>query len=307
MAPFTVDDIGDQTARTAVVTGANSGLGLETSAALAAHGADVVMASRSAERLAAAASEIRRRHPGASVSTITLDLASLESVRAAAEEILATHEHLDLLVDNAGVMAIPRATTADGFEMQFGTNHLGHFALTGLLLPAMVNVGGSRVVALTSQARHIGRIDFDDLHGRRRYGRWKAYSQSKLANLIFVEELERRLRAARAATIAVAAHPGYAATNLQSGSTWLQERAYQIGNALFAQSASAGALPSLYAAVAPGVAGGQLFGPDEMGGSRGHPRRARVEKRALDPNVGRRLWDVSVEETGVDYAVLAVR
>jgi len=307
MAPFTVEDIDDQSGRTAVVTGANSGLGLETSTALAAHGAHVVMASRSPERLTAAASEVRRRHRAASVSTITLDLASLESVSTAAAEILAAHDRLDLLVDNAGVMAIPPATTADGFEMQFGTNHLGHFALTGLLLPAMVTVAGSRVVALTSLARRIGRIDFDDLHGRRRYGRWKAYSQSKLANLVFVEELERRLRAARAATIAVAAHPGYAATNLQSGSTWLQERTYQIGNALFAQSASAGALPSLYAAVAPGVAGGELFGPDKMGGSRGHPRRDRIEKRALDREVARRLWDVSVEETGVDYAFLAAR
>jgi NAD(P)-dependent dehydrogenase (short-subunit alcohol dehydrogenase family) len=307
MAPFTVDDIEDQTGRTAVVTGANSGLGLEASAALAAHGAHVVMASRSPERLGEAASEVRRRHPGASVSTVTLDLASLESVRAAAAEILAARERLDLLIDNAGVMAIPAATTADGFEMQFGTNHLGHFALTGLLLPAMLDVAGSRVVAVTSQARHIGRIDFDDLHGRRRYGRWKAYSQSKLANLLFVVELERRLRAARAETIAVAAHPGYAATNLQRSSSWIEERMYQIGNALFAQSASAGALPCLYAAVAPGVAGGQLFGPDKMGGSRGNPRRDRIEKRALDPKVAARLWDVSVAETGVDYAFLAAR
>ena len=205
------------------------------------------------------------------MATVTLDLASLQSVREAAAEILADHERLDLLIDNAGVMAIPRGETQDGFEMQFGTNHLGHFALTGLLLPAMLDVAGSRVVVVTSLARLIGRIDFGDLHGRRRYGRWKAYAQSKLANLVFVEELQRRLQAAHAATIAVAAHPGYAATNLQRPSNPLQRVYYQVGNSFFAQSAAAGALPILYAAVAPGVAGGELFGPDKMGGSRGAP------------------------------------
>jgi NAD(P)-dependent dehydrogenase (short-subunit alcohol dehydrogenase family) len=263
-----------------------------------------LMASRSPERLEAAASEVRSRHSGASVETVGLDLASLRSVRAAAAAILAAHDRLDLLIDNAGVMAIPHAETEDGFEMQFGTNHLGHFALTGLLLPAMLDVAGNRVVAVTSQVRRVGRIDFDDLHGRRRYGRWKAYAQSKLANLLFVEELERRLRAAQAATIAVAAHPGYAATNLQTASTRLQQIAYQIGNAAFAQPARAGALPLLYAAVAPGVSGGELFGPDKMGGTRGSPRRDNIEARALDPQVSRRLWAVSVEQTGVDYALL---
>ncbi len=304
VAPFRTEQVEDQSGRIVVVTGANSGIGLETSAVLAGRRAQVVMAARNPGRLAAAAVEVRRRHPGASVRTVVLDLASLESVRAAAVEILAGCEKLDLLIDNAGVMAIPRAETEDGFEMQFGTNHLGHFALTGLLLPAMVQVAGSRVVAVTSQVRRTGRIDFDDLHGRRRYGRWKAYAQSKLANLLFVEELERRLRAAEAATIAVAAHPGYAATNLQSGSTWLQGAAYQIGNAVFAQTAADGALPSLYAATAPGVGGGELFGPDKMGGMRGSPRREKLEKRALDEAVARRLWDVSARETGVDYAIL---
>jgi NAD(P)-dependent dehydrogenase (short-subunit alcohol dehydrogenase family) len=305
MDRWTADDIPDLSGRTAVVTGANSGLGLETAAALAAHGALVVMASRNTDRLQAAMSEVRRRHRDAEVKPVILDLASLASVRAAASSILGTHPKLDLLVDNAGVMAIPRAETADGFEMQFGTNYLGHFALTGLLLPAMLGTPGSRIVVVTSQVRRVGRVDFDDLHGRKRYGRWKAYAQSKFADLIFTVELGRRLRAARAETIAVAAHPGYAATNLQSGTSWFQNTYYSIGNTLFAQPAYAGAWPSLYAATAAGVHDAELYGPGQAGGIRGYPKRDRVESRALDPDVGRRLWEVSVEATGIHYDAIS--
>ena len=236
MPRWTAEDIPDQSGRTAVVTGANSGLGLETAAALAAHGATVVMASRNIDRLQTAVTEVRHRHPAAEVVPVILDLASLASIREAAGQILANHPSIDLLFDNAGVMAIPRAETADGFEMQFGTNYLGHFALTGLLLPAIISTPGSRIVAVTSQARRIGRIDFEDLHGRARYGRWAAYGQSKLADLIFALELGRRLRAAEAEAIAVAAHPGYAATNLQTATAPLQRAAYALGN-LFAQPA----------------------------------------------------------------------
>ncbi|HXY45271.1 MAG TPA: oxidoreductase [Acidimicrobiales bacterium] len=305
MTRWTANDIPDQSGRTAIVTGANSGLGLETAAALAAHGAVVVMAARNTERLQSALAEVRRRHPGAIVQATIVDLAVLSSVREAAASILADHATIDLLIDNAGVMAIPRAETVDNFEMQFATNYLGHFALTGLLLPAMISTPGSRVVAITSLARHVGRIDFSDLHGRARYGRWTAYGQSKLADLIFAIELDRRLRRAKADTIAVAAHPGYAATNLQTGSNWIRNTYYAIGNTLFAQSAYAGAWPQLYAATAEGVHGGELYGPGQPGGTRGHPKRDRIEARALDPATGRRLWEVSVEATGVEYGILA--
>jgi NAD(P)-dependent dehydrogenase (short-subunit alcohol dehydrogenase family) len=301
MPRWTAEDIPDQSGRTAVVTGANSGLGLETAAALAARGATVVMASRNIDRLQTAMSEIRRRHPAAEVEPVILDLASLASIREAAAQIRAAHPTIDLLFDNAGVMAIPRAETVDGFEMQFGTNYLGHFALTGLLLPAIISTPGSRIVAVTSQARRIGRIDFDDLHGRARYGRWSAYGQSKLADLVFALELGRRLRAAGAEAMSVAAHPGYAATNLQTATAPVQRAAYAVGN-LFAQPAYAGAWPQLYAATAPGVHTGELYGP--ASGMRGYPKRDRIERRAIDPAIGRRLWEASVAETGVDYDAL---
>jgi NAD(P)-dependent dehydrogenase (short-subunit alcohol dehydrogenase family) len=294
--------IPSQSDRVAVVTGASSGLGLEVSAELAAHGAHVVMAARSPDKLDAALAEVRRRHRAASVEAAQVDLASLGSIRAGAGALLTTHPRIDLLIDNAGVMAVPCSETADGFELQFGTNHLGHFALTGLLLGALAETPGSRVVVVTSFMRRRGDIDFDDLHGRRRYGKWKAYSQSKLANLVFAVELDRRLRESGAETIAVAAHPGYAATNLQSGSNPIQNIALRIGNLLFAQPAAGGALPLLYAATAPGVEGGELYGP--AGGMRGAPRQEPLAPKELDPGVARRLWDASVDETGVDYALL---
>jgi protochlorophyllide reductase len=305
MPRWTSADINDLSGRVAVVTGANSGLGFETSAALAAHGARVVMAGRNADRLEQAMSDIRLRSPAASVEPLIVDLASLSSIRDAAADLLVTHPKIDLLVDNAGVMAIPRADTVDGFETQFGTNHLGHFALTGLLLPAMISTTHSRVVVITSKARHIGRIDLDDLHGRKRYGRWAAYGQSKLSNLIFALELERRLRAAHTETIALAAHPGYAATNLQTGSSWYQNAYYAIGNILFAQSAAAGAWPQLYAATASGVHGGELYGPSQSGGMRGYPKRDKIEARARNTDVARRLWEASVAATGVSYDSLS--
>lgn len=307
MGGWTADDISDQSGRIAVVTGANSGLGFETAAALGAHGGTVVMAARNADRLQAAMAELRRRHPGADLEPTVVDLASLASVREAAARILAAHAKLDLLVDNAGVMAIPRAETADGFEMQFGTNYLGHFALTGLLLPAMVSTPSSRVVLVTSLARWAGWIDFSDLNGRKRYGRWKAYGQSKLADLVFAVELDRRLRSARAETIALAAHPGYAATNLQTDTSWFKNTYYAIGNRVLAQSAQAGAWPQLYAATAPGVHGGELYGPGRAGGLRGHPKRERIESRARSAEVARRLWEVSVNATGVAYELFEER
>ncbi|MBI2711025.1 MAG: SDR family NAD(P)-dependent oxidoreductase [Actinobacteria bacterium] len=300
---WTTDDIADQSGRVAVVTGANSGLGLETAVALAAKGAHVVMAVRDPARGEAARKEVLERARGASVETSALDLASLDSVRAFAERTIDAHPRIDLLFNNAGVMALPREETADGFERQIGTNHLGHFALTGLLLPGLVGVPGSRVVTTTSLMRRTGRLRFDDLHGRRRYRRWEAYGQSKLANLVFAVELQRRLEDAAAPTASLAAHPGYSRTNLQRTSSRSSGSALEaIGMRVFGsvgQSAAAGALPQLRAALDPAASGGELYGP-ALAGFRGAPTRERIERRASDAELGRRLWEVSVRETGVD-------
>jgi NAD(P)-dependent dehydrogenase (short-subunit alcohol dehydrogenase family) len=306
---WTAADIPDLTGRTALVTGANSGLGLETARALAGRGAEVILACRNPERAAVAEQEVAR-NAKAAVQALPLDLASLASVRAFAERVRAEHDRLHLLVNNAGVMAIPLRRTADGFEMQIGTNHLGHFAVTGLLLDRLLATPGARVVNVSSSMHRIGRIDFADLQSERRYGPWRAYGQSKLANLLFTFELQRRLERKGAALIAVASHPGYAATQLQEtgprmrGAT-VMTGLVAIGNRLLAQSAVMGALPSLYAATAPDVRGGEFFGPDGLGEMRGSPRRVQASARARDAETAARLWDVSAQLTGVGYAALA--
>jgi NAD(P)-dependent dehydrogenase (short-subunit alcohol dehydrogenase family) len=289
--------------RTAVVTGANSGLGYETARALAAHGATVIMACRSVEKGEAALAQIRSSVLDPDASVRQLDLADLSSVRAFAG---AFEGGLDLLVNNAGVMAIPRRETADGFEMQFGTNHLGHFALTGLLLPALLARPSARVVTVSSEAANIGRMNFDDLQRARHYTRWLAYGQAKLSNQLFCLELDRRARASGATLISVAAHPGYAATNLQSAAGGVWERVMGLGNALLAQSAAAGALPTLYAASAPDVTGGSYYGPNQLGGMRGYPKKVRFVRAARSVESARRLWDASEELTGVRYDALKV-
>jgi NAD(P)-dependent dehydrogenase (short-subunit alcohol dehydrogenase family) len=296
--------------RIAVVTGANSGLGLETARSLARCGAHVVLACRDAERAQGAEQEIARAAGrGDAVSTLPLDLASLASVRAFVDSYCTRHPSLDLLVLNAGVMAIPERRTADGFEMQLGTNHLGHFALGGLLLDRLLATPGSRVVTVSSSAHRIGRIDFDDLQSQRRYGPWRAYGQSKLANLLYTFELQRRLSGKGAQTIAVAAHPGYAATQLQERgprerNATTMTRLVQIGNRILAQSAAMGALPTVYAATAPDVCGGDYFGPSRGLEMWGEPKRVRSTARARDEQVARRLWAVSEDLTGVRYAAL---
>jgi len=329
MAPWTEQEIPALGGRLAVVTGANSGLGFETALALARSGARVVLACRDQVKGAAARDRILEEVPGAGADLTPLDLSDLASVEVFADGFCSTHDRLDILVNNAGVMAIPRRETADGFEMQFGTNHLGHFALTGRLLGPLLATPGARVVTVTSLVARMGRIRFDDLQGTRHYGKWSAYAQSKLANQLFTRELDRR--AGRdgsrpdgagldvagpdgagpdsAGLISVASHPGYAATNLQlvapkmSGSH-LGERMNGWANTVFAQSAAAGALPSLLGATAPGVRGGQFFGPDRLFGTRGHPHPVDFVKAARDPETAGRLWDVSVELTGVTYAEL---
>jgi protochlorophyllide reductase len=306
---WTVNDIPDLHGKVALVTGANSGLGLESTRALAAHGAHVIMACRSLDKGRRAEAEIKQTVPGASVELLPLDLASLASVRELAATIEQAHDRLDLLFNNAGIMAIPRQETQDGFEMQFGTNHLGHFALTGLLLPRLVATPGSRVVTTTSIARSAGRINFDDLQRERAYGRWEAYGQSKRANLLFAFELQTRLTAARASTISVAAHPGGSSTNLQGTSatlsnTRIESFFYATIWPLMSQSALMGTLPQLYAGVDSHIYGGELVGPGGFAGMRGYPKVDRSARKEYDRATAARLWEVSEELTGVKYEVL---
>jgi len=302
MSDWSANQIPDQSGRLAVVTGANSGLGLETARALAAAGATVVITARDRAKGEAARQRITAETPDAAVEARVLDLAALESVRGFAAGIAADHPRIDMLINNAGVMMPPRGETADGFELQFGTNHLGHFALTGLLLEPLAAVGGARVVTVSSLEHKPGRIHFDDLQSESKYSSRGAYQQSKFANAVFGLELDRRLRAAGSPVISVLAHPGYSATNLQtSGPPFPVSALLRISNALIAQSASKGALPQLYAATAPGVEGGEFIGPDGFMEARGTPTEVQPVKRARDEQTARRLWDVSEELTGVRY------
>jgi len=299
-AKWTSDDVPGQQGRLAVVTGANTGLGFETARVLAARGASVVLAVRDTDKGKAAAARIAGTAPGADVTVQLLDLASLESIRAAAGALRARHPRIDLLVNNAGVMFPPRQTTPDGFELQFGTNHLGPFALTGLLLEQMLPVPGSRVVTVSSLAHRVrARINFDDLQGERSYSRVGAYGQSKLANLMFAYELARRLSGA-GTTIAVAAHPGLAATELSRYTPAIAAFFYAR---VISQEPAMGALPVLRAATDPGVAGGQYYGPRGIFGARGYPELARSSRRSRDTAIQRRLWTVSEELTGVTFPV----
>jgi NAD(P)-dependent dehydrogenase (short-subunit alcohol dehydrogenase family) len=301
---WTAEQMPSQAGRTAVVTGANSGLGRATSRALAAAGAQVVLACRDTAKGEEAAAEIRACTPGASVIVEPLDLACLDSVRDCAERLLSGCESLDLLINNAGVMAPgERRQTADGFELQMGTNHLGHFALTLLLLPRMEGRKGARVVTVSSIAHKIGKIRFEDLQSERSYGRWRGYCQSKLANLLFARELDQRLRGARSTVASLAAHPGYAATNLQSAAPPAIDRAiFVVSNLLLAQSAEKGALPLLYAATKPDLEGGLFIGPDGFEEQRGYPKVVQPVLRGRDPAAAALLWEVSEELTEVAFS-----
>ncbi len=288
MSRWTAADIPRQDGRTIVVTGANSGLGLVTSRELARAGAHVVMACRNVAKGEKAAADL-----AGSVEVRPLDLADLSSVRTFVTEL---DGPVDVLVNNAGLMAVPRGRTADGFETQFGTNHLGHFALTGLLLPRITD----RVVTLSSSMHRVGRIHLDDLNNERRsYQAWLAYGQSKLANLMFAYELQHRFVAARSLLRSTAAHPGYASTNLQSNTGTFQDTLMGLGNRLLAQSADAGALPTLYAATVVDLPGGTFVGPDGIGESRGHPRPVGSSAASHDRAVQRALWERSEDLTGV--------
>ena len=303
-------NIPDLTGKVAVITGANSGLGFEASRVLAGKGARVVMAVRDAEKGNRAAEEIKRVVPAASLEVLSLDLANLASVRRFAEAFPAAHSRLDMLINNAGVMAIPRRVTADGFEMQLGTNHLGHFALTGLLLPLILKTPSSRIVTVSSGAHMFGKVNFDDLQSERSYSKFGVYGQSKLANLLFAYELQRKLQAAGSGasggTISVAAHPGYASTNLQAVGPQMDgskvgERAMSAANRVLAQSAAMGALPEVYAATSPAVRGGDYIGPDGFMGQKGFPQKVGSNSRSYDQKDAARLWAVSEQLTGVGY------
>jgi NAD(P)-dependent dehydrogenase (short-subunit alcohol dehydrogenase family) len=304
--PWTADDVPDLAGKTVVVTGGNSGIGFEAARQMARKGAHVILACRDAGRAAQAIEQIRTLQPSSSLEAMQLDLASLESVRRFAGDFAAKGVPLDVLCNNAGVMAIPRRTTAEGFEMQLGTNHLGHFALTGLLLQPLLAAPAARVVNVSSTAHKPGRIDFDDLHGEKGYRKWLAYAQSKLANLLFTYELQRRLEAADARAISVACHPGYSATNLQSvgpqmSGSRLAARLMDLGNRFFSQPAAMGALPTLYAATSPDARGGDYIGPDGFMENYGHPRKTRSTARSHDRAVATRLWEVSEQLTSVHY------
>ena len=297
MSKWTTAAIPDQTGRTAVITGANTGLGYETAAVLAAKGAHVGLAVRNPDKGKEAAVRIERATPGAHVALQELDLTSLDSVRAAAEQLKSNFDAIDLLINNAGVMFTPRSTTKDGFELQFGTNHLGHFAFTSLLLDRVLAATGSRVVTVSSLGhRFVRGIRFDDLQWEREYSRVRAYGQSKLANLMFTYELQRRL--AGTSTIATGAHPGGSRTELTRNLPPLVGAATKIVEPLF-QDADMGALPTLRAATDPGVLGGQYFGPDGFGEQRGYPKVVASSAASHDTDAQRRLWAVSEELTSV--------
>jgi len=290
---WTTDTMDSQQGRTFVITGSNSGIGLEAARALGAAGAHVVVACRDTAKGEHAVAEL-----DGDFDVRRLDLAELASVRAFVD---ALDGDVDVLINNAGVMAVPRTTTADGFELQLGTNHLGHFALTGLLLGRLRD----RVVTISSGAHRFGRMNFGDLMSERHYQRWMAYGQSKLANLLFMQELQRRLTVSGSPLRSVAAHPGYAATNLQFHTQSIQDQLMGLGNKLFAQSAQMGALPTLYAATED-IPGGAYVGPDGLAEQRGHPHLVGMSGAARSEDSARTLWERSEELTGVTFDFAAV-
>lgn len=303
---WNLDQVPDLSGRVMIVTGANSGIGYEAALALAKRKAEVVLACRNQEKAKAAADRIQAVVPAARLELIPLDLSKLQSIREFSERFHEGHSRLNALINNAGVMALPKCATADGFEMQFGTNHLGHFALTGQVLDLLLATEGSRVVNVSSIAHKFGKIRFHDLQAEKSYSKWGAYGQSKLANLLFTHELDRRLKEAGSGTISVACHPGWAATNLQEAGprmegSKLMEKLSAWGNAMLAQDAAAGALPTVFATVEP-LRGNEYVGPTRLMGWHGPPEIIEPLPKARDPETAKRLWEESEELTGVRYA-----
>lgn len=309
MAQWTENNIPDQTGRIVIITGANSGLGYETTLALAKKNATIIMACRNLSKGETALNDVLAQVPHATVTLMQLDLGSLDSVRAFAEKFRADYNQLDLLINNAGIMAIPRSETVDGFETQFGVNHLGHFALTGLLIDMIVQTPNSRIVNVSSSANYMGSINFDDLMGEKNYTRYGAYGQSKLANVLFSNELQRRFVAAGVSTIAVSSDPGLSNTNLQTNTSdqsgnILERLFYPVVMNTMAQSQAMGALTQLFAATASEANGCDYISPSFMG-MRGHPKKAKANQTAYDEATAKRLWQVSEELTGITYPELA--
>ena len=296
---WTANDIPDQTGRMAIITGANSGIGYETARALAQKGATVILACRSLVKGETAVSQIHQETPTAKLDLMQLDLSDLSSVNQFVQEFKEQYKRLDLLINNAGVMMPPFTKTKDGFELQFGTNHLGHFALTGQLLDLITSTPNARVVNVSSMAHKVGQINFDNLNAEKNYNRTGAYGQSKLANLLFTYELQRRFQAAGIDVVATAAHPGWTGTNLQAHSSF-----FNMLNPIISQKPEMGALPTLYAAIAPDVEGGDYYGPRGWQEIRGYPKRVPSNRRSHDTAVAARLWNVSEELTGVKFGEL---
>jgi NAD(P)-dependent dehydrogenase (short-subunit alcohol dehydrogenase family) len=301
-------DMPDLTGKIALVTGGNSGLGFFTCLELARKGAHVVLAARNKERGLDALEKIKLKIPSADLQFMKLDLANIESIKHFADSFIEEYEKLDILINNAGVMALPLRRTAQGFEMQFGTNHLGHFALTSLLFDFIERTPGSRIVNVSSLMHKRGKINFDDLNWEKSYSKWDAYSQSKLSNLLFSLELNRRLRSAGKQTSVMTSHPGYASTKLQirggemEGSK-MTVRANNLMNALIAQPAWKGALPSLYAATCEKAISGKLYGPSGLGSIRGYPREEKINPKLTNPEVAKRLWEESERLIGMRFGV----
>lgn len=299
---WTKDNITDVSEQVVIITGANSGLGFETAAALAERKAKVILAVRNMEKGSEAAGKIKSLYPGAHVTPMQLDLGDLNSVRAFAADFMHQYESLSILINNAGIMIPPLRLTKDGFESQFGGNHLGHFALTGLLLPKLISTPNSRVVTVSSIAAHNAAIDFDNLDGSKGYSAIKFYGQSKLANLMFARELQNKLRSNHLDVASVACHPGISNTNLFSfGSGKQANTVMRMLTGLLSQPAHMGALPTLYAATAPTIKGGEYIGPDGRGGRKGYPKSAEIINKLYDADISNRLWNISESLTGVSY------
>lgn len=294
---WNIDNIPDQEGKVAIVTGSSSGIGYETARVLANKKATVIIAVRNLEKGNAAANKIREEYKNADVKVMELDLANLESVRKFADQFMPDYSRLDLLINNAGVMVPPYSKTADGFELQFGTNHLGHFALTGLLIDLIKETKDSRIVTVSSGAHQYGKLDFDDLNWeKRKYKAWRAYGDSKIANLYFTYQLDRKLKEKNHTTLATASHPGWTATELQRHSGLAS-----FLNRFFAQGIDMGALPTLYAAVGPDVKSGDYFGPSGFKEMKGYPKKVASNELSHDEAIAKRLWDVSEELTGVKF------
>jgi NAD(P)-dependent dehydrogenase (short-subunit alcohol dehydrogenase family) len=289
-------NISDQSGKVVIVTGANSGIGYEAARTLALHGATVILACRNLEKARAAAAQISSQAPQGQALILHLDLSDLASIQKFTEDFQAQFNRLDILINNAGVMAPPFQKTMDGFELQFGVNHLGHFKLTALLIDLLKSTPQARVVTVSSNVHFYGKINFDNLNAERFYQAWLAYAQSKLANLLFGYELQRRLSAVGNNPLSSMVHPGYAATNLQRNSRWAS-----LLNPILAQSAAMGALPTLYAAISPEIKGGEYIGPDGFFGQGGYPRQARSSRASHDLASARRLWEISEQLTQTPF------